>query len=82
MAGMYHGYAGDFQKAALYEEQAKHLSPIDRDESMVDEARARAPFTGLYRSTRYCFTGLARETASVDRAFDPGSNTLEPREPR
>jgi adenylate cyclase len=41
MAGMYHGYAGDFRKAAFYEEQAQRLSPIDRNESMVDEARAR-----------------------------------------
>jgi adenylate cyclase len=41
MAGMYHGYAGDFQKAALYEEQAQRLSPIDLNVSMVDEARAR-----------------------------------------
>ena len=41
MAGMYHGYAGDFQKAALYEEQAQRLSPINRNKSLVDEARAR-----------------------------------------
>jgi adenylate cyclase len=41
MAGMYHGYAGNFQKAALYEEQAQRLSPIDFYVSMVDEARAR-----------------------------------------
>lgn len=41
MAGMYHGYAGDFQRAVLYEEQAQRLSPIERNESMVDEARAR-----------------------------------------
>jgi tetratricopeptide (TPR) repeat protein len=41
MAGMYHGYAGDFRKAALYEEQAQRLSPISRNVSMVDEARAR-----------------------------------------
>jgi len=41
MAGMYQGYAGDFEKAALYEEQAQRLSPIDRNESMADEARAR-----------------------------------------
>jgi len=41
LAGMYHGYAGDFRKAAFYEEQAQRLSPIDRNESMVDEARAR-----------------------------------------
>jgi hypothetical protein len=38
---MYHGYAGNFQKAALYEEQAQRLSPIDFYVSMVDEARAR-----------------------------------------
>jgi TolB-like protein/Flp pilus assembly protein TadD len=41
MAGMYHGYAGNFQKAALYEEQAQRLSPIGLNVSMVDEARAR-----------------------------------------
>jgi len=41
MAGMYHGYAGDFRKAALYEEQAQRLSPIKRNESMADEARAK-----------------------------------------
>lgn len=41
MAGMYQGYAGNFQKAASYEEQAQRLSPIDFNVSMVDEARAR-----------------------------------------
>jgi TolB-like protein len=41
MAGMYHGYAGDFRKAAQYEEQAQRLSPLSRNESMVEEARAR-----------------------------------------
>lgn len=41
MAGMYHGYAGNFQTAALYEEQAQQLSPLERNKSMVDEARAR-----------------------------------------
>jgi adenylate cyclase len=41
MAGMYHGYAGDFRKAALYEEQAQRLSPLVIFVSMVDEARAR-----------------------------------------
>ncbi len=40
-AGMYHGYAGNFRKAAAYEEQAQRLSPINRVESMVDEARAK-----------------------------------------
>ena len=49
MAGMFHGYAGDFRKAALYEEQTQRLSPLDRNESRVDEARARfhmADFVG------------------------------------
>jgi tetratricopeptide (TPR) repeat protein len=41
MTGMYHGYAGNFRKAALYEEQAQRLCPINRNESMVDEARAK-----------------------------------------
>jgi TolB-like protein/Flp pilus assembly protein TadD len=41
MAGMFHGYAGDFRRAAQYEEQAQRLSPLSRNESMVDEARAR-----------------------------------------
>ena len=41
MAGMFHGYAGDFRKAAAYEEQAQRLSPLSINQSMVDEARAR-----------------------------------------
>jgi adenylate cyclase len=41
IAGMIHGYAGDFRKAAQYEEQSQRLSPLSRNESMVDEARAR-----------------------------------------
>ena len=41
LAGMYHGYAGNFRKAALYEEQAQRLSPIHPNVSMSDEARAR-----------------------------------------
>ena len=41
MAGMFHGYAGNFRKAALYEEQAQRLSPLSLNQSMVDEARAR-----------------------------------------
>lgn len=41
MAGMYHGYAGNFRKAVVFEEHAQQLSPIERNESMVDEARAR-----------------------------------------
>ena len=41
MAAMFHGYAGDFRKSAEYEQQAQRLSPLSRNESMVDEARAR-----------------------------------------
>jgi tetratricopeptide (TPR) repeat protein len=41
IAGMIHGYAGDFRKAAQYEEQAQRLSPLSLNQSMVDEARAR-----------------------------------------
>ena len=41
VAGMVHGYAGDFRKAAQYEEQAQRLSPLSLSQSMVDEARAR-----------------------------------------
>ena len=41
MAGMFHGYAGDFRKAAQYEEVSQRLSPLGRNESRIDEARAR-----------------------------------------
>ena len=41
IAGMIHGYAGDFRKAAHYEAQAQRLSPLSLNQSMVDEARAR-----------------------------------------
>jgi adenylate cyclase len=41
MAAMFHGYAGDFRKAAEYEQQSQRLSPLSRNESSVDEARAR-----------------------------------------
>jgi adenylate cyclase len=41
IAGMIHGYAGDFRKAARYEEQAQRLSPLSLNQSKVDEARAR-----------------------------------------
>jgi adenylate cyclase len=41
MAGMYHGYAGNFRQAALYEENSQRLTPILAFVSMVDEARAR-----------------------------------------
>jgi hypothetical protein len=38
---MFHGYAGDFRKAAAYEEQAQRLSPLSINQSLADEARAR-----------------------------------------
>jgi hypothetical protein len=38
---MCQAWAGNFRQAALYEEQAQRLSPIAKDESMVDEARWR-----------------------------------------
>jgi Flp pilus assembly protein TadD len=38
---MFLGYAGDFRKSSEYQEQAQRLSPIARNESMVDEARAK-----------------------------------------
>jgi adenylate cyclase len=41
MAAMFHGYSGDFRKSAEYEQQAQRLSPLTRNESMVDEARAK-----------------------------------------
>jgi TolB-like protein len=41
MAAMFHGYSGDFRKSAEYERQTKRLSPLGRNESIVDEARAR-----------------------------------------
>jgi TolB-like protein/class 3 adenylate cyclase len=41
MAGMFYGYAGDFRKAAAYEQQAQRLSPISLPNAMVDEARVR-----------------------------------------
>jgi adenylate cyclase len=41
MAGMYHGYAGNFREAALCEEHAQRLSPLVVFASRVDEARAR-----------------------------------------
>jgi hypothetical protein len=41
IAGMIQGYAGDFRKAAQYEEQAQRLSPLSRNESRIDAARAK-----------------------------------------
>jgi tetratricopeptide (TPR) repeat protein len=41
VAGMFHGYAGNFRRAVAYEEQAQRLSPLSINQSLVDEARAR-----------------------------------------
>ena len=45
MTAMSHGYAGDFERAVLYEEQAQRLSPMELNVSEVDEARARFHLT-------------------------------------
>jgi adenylate cyclase len=41
VAGMCLSYAGDFRKCAEYEKQSQRLSPLSRNDSMVDEARAK-----------------------------------------
>ena len=41
VAGMFLSYAGDFRKCAEYEKQSQRLSPLSRNDSMVDEARAK-----------------------------------------
>lgn len=51
MAGMFHGYAGNFRKSSEYEERAQRLSPLSRNESMVDEARAKFHL-GIFAAAR------------------------------
>ena len=41
IAGTFLSYAGEFRKSAEYQKQAQRLSPLSRNESMVDEARAK-----------------------------------------
>jgi len=41
MAALFHGFAGDFRKAAQYEQQAERLSPLSRNESMNHAAWAK-----------------------------------------
>ena len=41
VAGVFLSYAGDFRKCAEYEKQSQRLSPLSRNDSMVDEARAK-----------------------------------------
>ena len=62
IAGMIHGYAGDFRKAAQYEEQSQRLSPLSRNEI---EGRRGAGEISPRRSccgARHCLTGPDRET--------------------
>jgi TolB-like protein/class 3 adenylate cyclase len=40
-AGSFLSYAGDFRKCVEYEKQSQRLSPLSRNDSMVDEARAK-----------------------------------------
>ena len=80
MAGMSHGYAGDFRKAARYEEQAQRLSPLSRNESMVDEARARFHMGGSCLGTRNRRTRSDREATLADRANGSCGGTLESRQ--
>ena len=41
MAGMYHGYAGNFREAIRYIQYAQRMSPLSLTELMVDEALAK-----------------------------------------
>jgi len=41
MAALFHGFAGDFRRAAQYEQQAERLSPLSRNESMNHAAWAK-----------------------------------------
>jgi TolB-like protein len=41
IAGTFLSYAGDFRKSAEYQKQSQRLSPLSRNESMLDEARAK-----------------------------------------
>ena len=41
MAALFHGFAGDFRKAAQYEQQAERLSPLSRNEAMNNAAWAK-----------------------------------------
>ena len=80
MAGMYHGYAGNFRKAALYEEQAQRLSPIGLNDPWSTK-RARGFISEIFsRCTRHCLPGLDREAALADRANNPRGGTLESRQ--
>ncbi|MFO1161266.1 MAG: adenylate/guanylate cyclase domain-containing protein [Reyranellaceae bacterium] len=41
LAGMFHGYAGEFRTAVRYAEHAQRLNPMEFSVSKADEARAR-----------------------------------------
>src|SRR6516165_1142817 len=55
MAALFHGFAGDFRRAAQYEQQAERLSPLSRNESMNHAAWAKFHLGDLV---------AARDTAS------------------
>jgi hypothetical protein len=64
---MFHGYSGDFRKSTEYEQQARRLSQLSRNENMVDEARARLTSVILWRHG-HRLTRLDREATLADRA--------------
>ena len=70
----------NFQKAALYEEQAQRLSPIDFNVSMSDEARARfhlGDFTAARDTALRVLTAkprwLTAQTTLVTALYNLGS---------
>ena len=81
IAGMIHGYAGDFRKPAQYEAQAQRLSPLSRNrESMVDEARARFHLGDLIAARDIASPRLDGEAALADCSNDACGGALEPRQ--
>jgi adenylate cyclase len=79
MAGMFFGYAGDFRKSAEYEQQAQRLGPLARNESMVDEARAKFHLGNL-SAARHCSARTCREAPLANSASDTRGITLESRQ--
>jgi tetratricopeptide (TPR) repeat protein len=61
IAGMVHGYAGDFRRAAQYEAQAQRLSPLSLNQSMETEARARFHLGDLVAARDIAFRVLAEK---------------------
>ena len=78
MAAMFHGYAGNFRKSAEYELQAQRLSPLSRNESMVDEARARFHLGDLVAARDLTSRILIDKATLADGANGPCGCALEP----